>query len=396
MDLKAGVVHVAPGVRLGVLYTELAEFGVTLAGGQCSPVCLGGLVGTGGVGFSTRAFGYVCDQLAEVEYVLADGRVVVASATNEHADLFRATKGAGAAGLGVVSRLTMRLVPAVTILFYTINFDLSDAAVVLEQWQNLAATAPDALSSVANITAGNPAIPGLGSFFIDGEFRVEGGTVQPARQQLESILRTQWLDLLPPPLKGTTIEIEELTTVEAATLLALEVPQPLFNQWKLRSNFVFHPLSATALQPLVDFLLTQAPGDDPTAVIGALTILLMGGRSNAIDPATAVVPARAGTVTWFHGGALWNEQPREAQSLAFVDALFAVLGPIVQSQTAQYGVPDLQLGSQLTTPPDLGYLQAYWSSPAHDFVPFLLDVKQQYDPHDLFKFAQSIPRSLSP
>jgi FAD/FMN-containing dehydrogenase len=135
LDLKAGVVHVAPGVRLGVLYTELAKSAVTVAAGQCSPVCLGGLVGTGGVGFSTRAFGYVCDQLVEVECVLADGSVVVANASNEYADLFRAIKGAGAAGLCVITRLTMSVVPAVTVLFYRVKFNLTDAAIVLEKWQ---------------------------------------------------------------------------------------------------------------------------------------------------------------------------------------------------------------------------------------------------------------------
>ena len=88
---------------------------------------------------------------------------------------------------------------------------------------------------------------------------------------------------------------------------------------------------------------------------------------------------------------LWNEQPLEVQCLAFVDALFAVLEPILQSQTAQYGVPDLQLGSQLTTPPDYDYLNAYWSSPTLDFVNFLIGVKQRYDPQDVFRFAQSIP-----
>lgn len=55
---------------------------------------------------------------------------------------------------------------------------------------------------------------------------------------------------------------------------------------------------------------------------------------------------------------------------------------------------DIQLGSQLTNPPDFRYLQAYWSSPTHDFVPFLIGVKNKYDPDDLFKFAQSIPRKL--
>jgi len=393
LDLKAGVVHVAAGVRLGVLYTELAKRGVTMAAGQCSPVCLGGLVGTGGVGFSTRAFGYVCDQLEEVEYVLADGSVVVANARNAHADLFRATKGAGAAGLGVITRLTMRVVPAVTILLYTVTFDLEDAASVLEKWQNLATRAPDALSSVANIGAAASPSDG-GAFFINGQFRVDHGTVPAAKDTLARILRTHWLDLLPAPLNRAAIQIEVVTALEAATRLALEAPQPIFNHWKLKSNFVFRRLTAAALQPLVDFLLTHAPSDDQTEAIGALTILLMGGMANRIDPNSAVVPARQGTVTWFHGGALWTEQALEAPSLAFVDELFDVLNPILQSQTAQYGAPDRQLGSQLAPEPDLRYVSAYWSGPRADFVPFLTGVKQRYDPLDVFQFAQSIPLDI--
>ena len=323
--------------------------------------------------------------------MLADGSVVVANASNEHADLFRAIKGARAAGLGVITRLTMRVIPAVTVLFYTVTFHLTDAAIVLETSQKLATTAPDALSSVANLTANPSSSADANTFFINGEFRVDKGDVWAAKQELERVLRTQWLDLLPTRFNETPIEIEELTTVEAATALALEVPQPVLNQWKLKSNFVFCPLSAAKLQPLVDFLITHAPSDDPSKAVGALTILLMGGKASTINPSSAVVPAREGVVTWFHGGALWNEQPLEVQYLAFVDALFAVLEPILQSQTAQYGVPDLQLGSQLTTPTDYDHLNAYWSSPTLDFVNFLIGVKQRYDPQDVFRFAQSIP-----
>jgi hypothetical protein len=262
---------------------------------------------------------------------------------------------------------------------------------VLAQWQNLAATAPDALSSVANLAPNASASLPTGTFFVNGEFRVDHGDVAAAKRELESVLQTRWLDRLPSPLDEAPIEIQQLTTVEAATVLALEAPMPVFNQWKLKSNFVFRRLSAATLQPLVDFLLTRAPSADPTKAIGAVTILLAGGKANRIDPKGAVVPARNGTVSWYHWSALWNEQSLEGESLAFVDALSAVLAPILKSETAQYGVPDLQLGSQLTTPPDLGYLKAYRSSPSLNFVPFLIGVKQRYDPQDLFRFAQSIP-----
>ena len=391
VDTEAGVVHVASGVRLGVLYTGLAKLGLALAGGQCAPVCVGGLVGTGGVGFSTRGFGFACDQMVEVQYVLADGSVVTANASNQYADLYRASKGAGAGGLGVMTRLTLRIEPAVKILFYNTVFDLEDGAVVLAAWQNLAATAPDALSSVA---AANASSAGAAALIINGEFRVEDGNVADATDALTKLLKTQWLDLLPPPLNQTPIDIQEMSTLEAANTIALEVPMPVYNQWKLKSKFAFRSLTAAEFQPIVNFLLTHAPTDDPAEGAGFLNLLLMGGKSNQIDPSSAVVPAREGTVLWFHAGALWTEQSQEPQSLAFVDALWAIINPILQSPTAQYGVPDLQLGSQLKTPPDLGYVHAYWSSPTHDFVPFLIGVKNKYDPTDVFQFAQSVPLAL--
>ena len=387
VDLSAGVVHVAPGVRLGVLYTALAQSGVRIGGGQCSPVCIGGLTGTGGVGFSTRELGYMCDQLVEVEYVLANGQVVVANAANQYADLYRATKGAGAAGLGVMTRLTVQVVPAVTVLFYTVVFNLLDAAQVIAGWQNLAVLAPDALSSVVNLPNANP-LTGPAQFFVNGEYPVSNDDVDGAKQELTRILRSAWLDLI--GIAPVSFSIQALTTTEAATAVAVVVPQPVLNQWKINSYFLFRRLSAIELQPFINFLLNNAPADDPTKSVGAFTILLAGGKANRIDQNSAVVPARGGTVAWFHGGALWNDQALEPQCLAWVDSAFAILKPLL-SQTSLYGVPDRQLGSQLTQPPDFSYLNAYWTSPTANFVPFLILTKQRYDPQDVFHFAQSIP-----
>jgi hypothetical protein len=391
IDARAGVVHAASGVRLGVLYTELAKRGLAFAGGQCPSVCVGGLVGTGGVGFSTREFGFACDQLVEVQYVLADGSVVVANAGNQYADLYQASKGAGAAGLGVMTRLTLRLVPAARVLFYVVTFDLDDAPEVLEAWQNLAATAPDALSSI--VAAAAPT-PDTGLLIINGEFRFEDGNVDKATKTLTDVLKTQWLNRLSPELRETPIVIEEMSTLQAANTVALEVPMPLLNQWKLKSKFAFRALTAAEFRPIVTFLQNHQPSSDPIRGAGFLNLLLMGGQSNRIAPNSAVVPAREGTVAWFHAGALWNDPALEEQSLAFVDELWAVMDPILKSSTAQYGCPDLQLGSQSADPPTLGYVDAFWKSPTHDFVPFLLGVKQKYDPADVFKGPQTIPLAL--
>ena len=76
-----------------------------------------------------------------------------------------------------------------------------------------------------------------------------------------------------------------------------------------------------------------------------------------------------------------------------VDGLTDTLDPFV-SDTAWSGIPDLQLGSQTANPPRLDYVKAYWSSPTHDFVPFLIEVKNEYDPDDLFQFAQSVPLEM--
>jgi hypothetical protein len=77
---------------------------------------------------------------------------------------------------------------------------------------------------------------------------------------------------------------------------------PLFNQWKIKSNFFFRQLSAAELQPMIDFLLTRAPADDITQAVAFLQLTLWGGQVNRIDPNSAVMPAREGTVSLLHGG----------------------------------------------------------------------------------------------
>ena len=400
-DPDQSTVRVASGVRLGVLYTELANAGFAFAGGQCAPVCVGGLVGTGGVGFSTRRYGWACDQLISVECVLADGSVVNANA-NENADLYKACKGAGAAGLCVMTILTLRLHPVVPMLWWSVFCDLTknplvSGAKVLTEWQYLTNAPPELSGAVLSATAQPTA-----SVSSHGWYRAEDPDDDDPAGTLRGILDKHRLDQLPDNVEVEVI-IEELplflpddkpgnATIEAATIGTLLVPMPFFNQWKLKCANTFRFLSEQELQPVFDYLQRQ-PFADPTTGVGYVAPFALGGKVNSIDPDSAVVPVREGGVLWVHYGAQWNDDAIEREALDWVDGLTEVLDDIM-SDTAWFGIADLQLGSQLTDPPNLDYMNAYFASDTHDFVDFLVAVKNKYDPDDLFQFAQSIPLAM--
>ena len=78
---------------------------------ELKPITIGGA--TVGIGIESNCFrhGFVHDGLVEAEVMLADGRIVLCTAENEHADLFRALPNSYGT-LGYILRAKIRLMPA--------------------------------------------------------------------------------------------------------------------------------------------------------------------------------------------------------------------------------------------------------------------------------------------
>src|SRR4029453_18553347 len=156
LEVSDGLATVGPGFRLGDLYAPLARHEVTIPGGCGATVGIGGQALGGRLGLLGRSRGLTSDQLVEAEVVLADGRVVECD-EQRYEDLFWALRGAGAQGLGVVTRLTLRTVaePAATSFHLKWPYELAPA--LIAAWRAWSPPGPDELAASLLVTAGGEA-----------------------------------------------------------------------------------------------------------------------------------------------------------------------------------------------------------------------------------------------
>ena len=110
VDADAGRVTVEAGCPLRVLNETLLRDGLSLANmGDIQEQTVAGAIQTGTHG-TGRDLGSIAAQVAGLELVLADGRVVTCSAQQDP-DLFNAAR-VGLGALGVLTAVTFRVVPA--------------------------------------------------------------------------------------------------------------------------------------------------------------------------------------------------------------------------------------------------------------------------------------------
>jgi hypothetical protein len=156
LEVSDGLATVGPGFRLGDLYAALAQHEVTIPAGCGATVGIGGQVLGGGLGLLGRSRGLTLDQLVAAEVVLADGRVVECD-ERRHEDLFWALRGAGAQGLGVVTRLTLRMVPEPAATSFHLKWPYERASALIAAWQEWSPTGPDELAASLLVTVGGEA-----------------------------------------------------------------------------------------------------------------------------------------------------------------------------------------------------------------------------------------------
>jgi FAD/FMN-containing dehydrogenase len=142
VDPELRTARVEPGATLGDFDREAQAFGLATPLGINSTTGVAGLTLGGGFGWLSRRLGLTIDNLLSADVVLADGRLVHASDT-ENADLFWAIRGGGG-NFGVVTSFEFRLhAVGPEVLAGLVVHRLDDARDVLRFYREFATAAPE-------------------------------------------------------------------------------------------------------------------------------------------------------------------------------------------------------------------------------------------------------------
>ncbi|MEX2540317.1 MAG: FAD-binding oxidoreductase [Trueperaceae bacterium] len=157
VDPEARTVRAEPGCTWGDVDHAAHAFGLATPSGIISSTGVAGLTLGGGMGHLTRRFGLTVDNLLEADVVLADGRLVTASAT-QHEDLFWGLRGGGG-NFGVVTSFLFRLHPVATIVGGPTLWELDQAEEVMSWYREFILNAPEELNGFFAFLTVPPAPP---------------------------------------------------------------------------------------------------------------------------------------------------------------------------------------------------------------------------------------------
>jgi FAD/FMN-containing dehydrogenase len=149
VDPAARSVRVGPGCTSGDVDHATHVFGLAVPFGIVSTTGVAGLTLGGGSGYLSRKHGLTIDNLIEADVVLADGRFVTASAT-ENPDLLWALRGGGG-NFGVVTSFLFKAHPVSTVYAGPIFWDARHGREIMRAYRDFLPAAPEELGAFVGL-----------------------------------------------------------------------------------------------------------------------------------------------------------------------------------------------------------------------------------------------------
>ncbi len=349
VDTENKTARAQGGATWGDFDKATAAHGLATTGGAVSTTGIAGLTLGGGLGWLMRSCGMACDNLRSVEIVTADGSVRRASA-NEHPDLFWALHGGGG-NFGVVTEFEYQLHPVDTVLAGMLVHPAERATEALHFLREFHQTAPDELGVFTGLMTSPDGMP------IVAFLCCYNGPVADGERALAP------LRAFGPPLADL---IEPMPY--AAWQSALDAGFPHGQQVYWRSDFITE-LGDAAIDTLVEQY------GKITSPQSSLLLEEFGGAVRRVGAEeTAFVHRQADFNLAIIG--VWTDPSESERHIAWARGVHAAMKPFTHGTYVNY------LGEE-----GQDRVRAAYGDAVYDR---LVEVKNRYDPKNLFRTNQNI------
>jgi FAD/FMN-containing dehydrogenase len=410
--------RISAGSQLGEAYLNLFKcYGVTIPAGSCYTVGAGGHICGGGYGVLSRLHGLSVDWLSAVDIVTVDAAGKVQSRrvdkTNDP-DLFRACRGAGGNNFGVITGYLFDDLPKPPqeVVNGGVSFDWASMTesrfvdIVLkfgDYWETRGKDEDTwGLFSVLGLDHSSG-----GEFGVSIQFCNPDGTCRDLSVANEFLDRFQ--DCNPTPQHS--VIRHDRTVPVSAPQNPCPGPHALSRQlWldatvngtggdrdsraKYKSTYMKENFTASEAKCIYKHLKRNIPGVNLRGAV--LAVDSYGGAVNrpALMPQTAI--SHRSSIMKLQYQSYWNNAADDAGRLQWMRDFYTDLysGENVPARFAGTPYPGKHYEGCYINYPDKDMLQyPFWPDLYYgtgDLYPFLQDVKQRYDPHNVFHHAMSI------
>ncbi|MFJ6781929.1 FAD-binding oxidoreductase [Streptomyces yangpuensis] len=373
----SSTVRVGPGLQSIDALHALAPYNKQVIAGTCPTVSPGGFISGGGIGYQTRKFGLGSDRLRSAQIVLADGRLIRASAT-QYSDLFWAIRGGGGGNFGVITEFEVAPIDAPRMVFFSTTWAWDKAEQVFAAWQTWQMNASVNLGSALILNLPDAAPGTVPMVIITGGYHGPESEAQAALAQLTSLIGAQptsnyVADLPYHEAMKTAYGCGDLTQDQCHREGTGPEAHLHRTAWQRDAYRVFNqPFTPSQLNTLVSTL-------DADRVAGQRRVLhcmAVGGNSNFTSPTATAFPHRDANFVIGYVAQLDAPTPEtQAAASDFVGTGAGVLNPL--SDGAYVNFPGSSLPDWATQYYGDNYLR-------------LKKVKNAYDPSNFFRHPRSI------
>jgi len=364
VNAEARTVRVEAGTTWGEVTDALQPHGLAATGGYVSVTGVSGLTLGGGLGWLARKHGLAIDNLLSAEVVLADGRLVNASA-GENADLYWAIRGGGG-NFGIVTSFTFQAHPAGTVLGGIVVHPFAAATSVLRRWREFEESAPEELTEGAMLFhfGNDPAVP---QPLRGAKVVAAGGVYAGAAEEGEKVLAP--LRAFGPPVADL---FQPMPYSAAQRMADFLWPPGLLNYWK---SCFLENLSDAAIRVITDFF-SRVPSAHTVVVLESL------GHSaiqRVPEAATAFVSRRYPFN--FVVTSAWSDAADTEKNILWTRQFFEAMAPFAAKASYVNYIGDEGVD---------GVRAAY----GDEKLARLAALKTKFDPTNLFRMNQNVMPAL--